>query len=500
MDINTPPYNATEDDLIADDYKIQGALSSMQGWVVPFGEHNFQFVNVLLGNTLGGYLAEKKGWTEKISTFNATYDWTEVAFKDMISGIFIAHTQLKSITSDEIPLSVAEIIKVAAIHQVTDIYGPIPYSKVGQNGELTAPYDSQESIYDQMFQTLTDAVNTLNAHRSEALNPKADQVYGGDLTRWIRFANSLKLRLAMRIVYADPQKAQQMAEEAVNHEVGVMTANTDNAYVYHPVQNLYFMLTQQWGDYRASADIVSYMNGFEDPRREVFFTESTFTKEDGANIVNGFYGLRCGIKGTDAAQGANYSNMKVAKSDKLSWFNAAEVAFLCAEGALRQWNMGGSAEDFYKQGIRLSFEEWGVSGADEYAASSATPGDYKDPKMGYSHSASSRVSIAFNSGDDFEQNLERIITQKWIANYRVTGVEAWAEFRRTGYPKLMNAPFNQSHGVISSTGFARRMEYPLDEFTNNPIYYQQAVSELLKGADNMATRVWWDCNPNTSNQ
>ena len=498
-EINTPPYNATEDDLIADDYKIQGAMTAMQGWVVPFEEHDFQFVNVLLGSTLGGYLSEAKGWTEKISIYNATFDWTEVAFRNIISGIFIAHTQLKDVTEDVIPLSVAEIIKVAALHQVTDIYGPIPYSKVGQNGELMAPYDSQENIYKQMFATLNQAIETLTLHRGEALNRKTDQVFEGDLTRWIRFANSLKLRLAMRVVYADPALARQMAEEAVAHEVGVMTSNGDNAYINHPIQNLYFLLTQQWGDYRASADIVSYMNGFKDPRREKFFSESTFTSADG-QIVNGYIGLRRGIKGSDSSQGAAYSNMQVGKMDKMCWMNASEVTFLRAEGALRGWQMGGDAEALYRQGVSLSFEEWGVSGADNYLDSSSLPGDYNDPKLGYSTSATSTATVRWESSDSFEKNLERIITQKWIANWRATGVEAWAEFRRTGYPKLMPAPYNQSHGVISATGFARRMEYPQDEYSKNPEYYQQAVSTLLKGADNMATRVWWDCNPNTKNQ
>ena len=170
--INTPPYDATEEDMTADDYKIQGALTSMQGWVVPFAEHDFQFVDVLLGATLGGYLAEHKGWTEKISTYNPTYDWTEVAFKNIVSGIFIAHTQLRGATDDPVPLAVAEIVKVAALHRVTDIYGPIPYSQVGHNGELTAPYDAQKSIYEQMFAALDKAVATLTAHRAEAPQPE----------------------------------------------------------------------------------------------------------------------------------------------------------------------------------------------------------------------------------------------------------------------------------------------------------------------------------------
>ncbi len=498
--INTPPYDATEEDMTADDYKIQGALTSMQGWGVPFAEHDFQFVDVLLGATLGGYLAEHKGWTEKISTYNPTYDWTEVAFKNIVSGIFIAHTQLRGATDDPVPLAVAEIVKVAALHRVTDIYGPIPYSQVGHNGELTAPYDAQKSIYEQMFAALDKAVATLTAHRAEALNPKADRIFGGDLTGWIRYANSLKLRLAVRTVYADPEGARRRAEEAVLHEVGVMTDNAHNATAVHPVQNLYFLLTQQWGDYRAAADIVSCMNGYDDPRRERYFALSTFTAADGAGIVNGYYGLRRGIKGSDASQGAGYSNMSVDKTTPMRWMNAAEVAFLRAEGALRGWSMGADAQTLYERGIALSFEEWGVANPEAYAAGTSKPGDYVDPKLGYSASAMSTVAVRYDAADDFERNLERIVTQKWIACWRTTGVEAWSEFRRTGYPRLWPSPHNQSGGVIAPNAFARRMAYPQDEYAKNPVHYREAVATLLGGPDDMATRVWWDCNPNTKNR
>ena len=201
----------------------------------------------------------------------------------------------------------------------------------------------------------------------------------------------------------------------------------------------------------------------------------------------------------DSNGGNLCSNVKVGMNDKMQWINAAEATFLRAEGALRGWNMGADAQTLYEDAIRLSFEQWGVSGAEAYIANSAsTPEDYTDlSSKGYSGNFSSKVTVAWDLGADFEKNLERIITQKWIANWRGTGIEGWFEFRRTGYPALLATGANLSNGVIAEDGFARRLPYPVNELTNNTANYRAAVSDLLKGADNMATRVWWDCNPRT---
>lgn len=152
--------------------------------------------------------------------------------------------------------------------------------------------------------------------------------------------------------------------------------------------------------------------------------------------------------------------------------------------------MGGSAKSFYEEGIRLSFEQWGVSGADNYIADNTSmPEGYKDPAGLNSYSgATSKITIAWDDSDN-SGNLERIITQKWLANFPL-GLEAWAEYRRTGFPKLMPVVVNNSGGTVSSQRGARRLAYPQDERTNNAEYYQHAL-QMLGGADNMGTDVWW---------
>ena len=171
--------------------------------------------------------------------------------------------------------------------------------------------------------------------------------------------------------------------------------------------------------------------------------------------------------------------------------NAAEVAFLRAEGALRGWSMGGTAKEFYEQGVRLSFAQWEVQGADAYLADeTSTPALYTDPAGLNSYTgATSSITIAWDDEATEETNLERIITQKWLANFPL-GQEAWSEYRRTGYPKLMPIVVNNSGGIVSTERGARRLPYPQEERTNNLANYTSAVG-LLGGPDNMATDVWW---------
>ena len=179
------------------------------------------------------------------------------------------------------------------------------------------------------------------------------------------------------------------------------------------------------------------------------------------------------------------------------WMNASETSFLRAEGALRGWAMGGDARSLYEQGIALSFARFNLQGAEAYCADRyMQPADYRDSGgLGHSAPAQSSVTIAWNDAGAgaFEENLERIITQKWIANFPL-GSEAWAEYRRTGYPRLFPVVVNRNADVDPALG-ARRVAYPLAEYETNGDMIQAAVDSYLGGADRMSTRLWWDCNP-----
>lgn len=495
---NTNPYDASDEDLLRDDYRLRAAIISMQGNVMPINTFLYQFMEASLGNTYGGYMSDSNdGFMGKnFSCYTPEEHWLQFPFNNVIPDVYSSYLDITNNTQDPVLLSVADVLKVAAIHRVTDIYGHIPYSKVGNNGELEAPYDHQKDLYDIFFKQLDSAIETLTKYRTANFSAFADKVYGGVTEQWIKYANSLKLRLAMRVVYANPELAKQKAEEAVNHEVGVFKSNADNAFnqvAKSPIREV--MYDYNGGDSRISADITSYMNGYNDPRREAYFLKSTFTAADG-DIKNGYHGLRNGITIGTSATAQKYSNVNMSKLEgALLWMNAAECAFLQAEGALRNWNMqGASAENWYKIGIKLSFEQWGVSGADAYSNNTElTPESYRDPLgMNDNADAPATITIGWENSSDFEKNLERIITQKWIANFPL-GNEAWAEYRRTGYPRLMKVTENLSNGVVDHIMMARRLPYPRTEYTENTKYLNQAL-EMLGGPDNMATRVWWDCN------
>jgi hypothetical protein len=163
--------------------------------------------------------------------------------------------------------------------------------------------------------------------------------------------------------------------------------------------------------------------------------------------------------------------------------------------------MGGTAESFYNEGIRLSMDQWGVSS--EYATYVANetlvPETYTDPADLNTYNATlSNLTVKWDESALPEEKQERILIQKWIANYHL-GNEAWADYRRTGFPKLMPATDagNKSNGTVDSEKGARRMPYPQIEYTNNNNNVRQAVTDYLKGSDNMGTRIWWDCNPAT---
>jgi hypothetical protein len=289
-----------------------------------------------------------------------------------------------------------------------------------------------------------------------------------------------------------------MGEDAVSGEVGTMSDNSDNAFMTVSGTNPFEVIMYEYnnGDSRVCADITSYMNGYNDPRRSAYFTESTFDIAES----NGYIGLRTGVQIPGGNTVKQYSNMVVKTDSKVLWMNAAETAFLKAEGALRGWTMGlpevsasSAAEGFYRRGIELSFGQWGVSGADEYAEDNKnTPQLYTDPvNPGFSYTGTpASITIKWDSSADFETNLERIITQKWIADFPL-GLEAWAEYRRTGYPRLMKAQMNISGGKVSTERMARRLPYPQLEREDNTENYDYAVANLLKGPDNMGTDVWW---------
>ena len=508
LNINTNPYEVSKEQTLTDGYAIGAAITALCGTVVSTDVNTAQFTDCLLGGPMGGYYSTTGAFEKTIDNYNATDDWTRVfmASDRIIPTLYSNLNELKNITEDPVTLAIAQTIKVAAMLRVTDTYGPIPYTQIGQGGKITVPYDSQEAVYDAMFAELDEVIATLTENKLSGISPNADPVYDGTAVKWCKFANSLKLRMAMRIVYADPVKAKKYAEEAVSHEIGVFASNADNATLrtvafgdkgnplYTAIKYNQPTGCNTGGDTHAAADIICYMNGYNDPRRPVYFIPSEFEGFE-------YAGIRIRIeKPALNSVGRKYSGVNISPSDPLVWMNAAEVAFLKAEAkAVFDFNMGaGSAEEFYNEGVRLSFEQHNVAGYESYIMDDTSrPASYIDPAgLNNYSSVLSDITIKWDEGAPVEKKQERIITQKWIANFN-NGNEAWADYRRTNYPALMPASDagNKSDGLVSSEFGARRMKYPLAEYTNNGENVNAAVSQHLGGPDRMSTRLWWDCNP-----
>lgn len=503
--INRKDYQVDKEELGREGYNVGASLKGLQGLVIPTEEHLYQFVEALGAGAFAGYIGCTVEWTAKFETYNPPTDWQEAPFSDLITRTYPFYRDLLDETDDPVALALGKLLRVTIMHRVTDMYGPIPYSRIiSKTGEvsLTVSYDSQEEVYKQMFKELDEVSDVLkeNQNLSAEAFRKFDDVYQGDLSKWLKYTNSLKLRMAMRLTYVPKMKdeARRIAEEAVAG--GVITQNADNAFL-KVEENRAAMIFNDWNDQRVGADIISYMNGYKDPRREKMFTTIKMTVYDEnfqPQEIDGYAGIRIGIDVTtkDEVTGA-YSKPIITNTSPYMWMNAAEITFLRAEGALRGWNMGADARSLYNEAIALSFEQYEVSGAEAYSSNMTDiPESYSDPKFIYTdwEGPRSTITIGWEDGEaNFERNLERIITQKWIANFPL-GVEAWNEFRRTGYPHLMPVIENKSGGSISSEHMIRRLWYPPIEYTENLQNINLAIG-MLGGPDNGGTRLWWDKKP-----
>jgi hypothetical protein len=498
---NTNPSSVTAAQAAGDFQYIGGYLPDMQENIFSPVDYIYQIQQNLNADMFSGYMmSPDDGFGPNNTNYFMRSDWNFQQFD--LGNQHIMHdwaqVKAKARPQDQHFVAMALILKVEGMHRVTDMYGPIPYSQYGSNA-FFVPYDSQQAVYTRFFSELDTAVNTLTAYIKA--NPGAtpfkpyDLVYGGDYKQWLKFANTLRLRLAMRIVYADATTAQAQAEKAVADPNGLLSTTSDDAYLNMvnglTYQNPLWNITNAYGDVSMSAAIKSIIEGYNDPREAAYFLPSAY---DGK-----FEGIRQGQNITTAVY-AGFSLLNVQATTPMEIMAASESYFLRAEGALRGWNMGsGSAQTFYQQGVTLSFQEKGVAMPANYlsdASSTAVP--YVDPTNSTNNvSAGSpylnNITIAWNSAASFEQNLQRIITQKWLAIYP-DGEEAWCDFRRTGYPKLFPVVVNNSGGTISTTAFVKRIPFASDEDANNPKGVATGVT-ALGGPDNGGTKLWWDKNP-----
>jgi hypothetical protein len=504
--MNTDPKNLTVDNLTQSEY---GAIVKAAMYTPAFlgdpARGPFQLTQSLFSDIYGGYFATTAP-NFNSDKFILVGGWLNGAFNYFYASAAPQIKYAEDFAAEngyELENAMMKVWRVWAYHRMTDYWGPIPYSEFG-NRERSVPYDAQEDIYADFFTTLGEAITVLQSNSgSTSFLGNNDLVYGGNVTNWLKFANTLRLRLAMRVKYVAPQLSRTEAEKsasvgefiATNDENAVIETNAD-------FRNPYNTITQ-WGEFRMSADMESILKGYEDPRIQYYAAPAAEPDptDDPAGVSFPYEGMRNG-QSQVAKQGNNFNALASDMAPEYTVpggagpgfvaMNAAESYFLRAEGALEGWNMGGTAQSFYDQGIVVSHEQYGLDGnnlaGNPYVASPNTPASYNGVVP-----APSDVPVAFDAGGSAERQLEQIITQKWISLYP-NSQEAWAEKRRTGYPTFYER-LNTDNPAIPVNTVPRRVPFVDGEFTTNAEAVNAAVSNLLGGQDNGTTKLWWDAKP-----
>ena len=411
---------------------------------------------------------------------------------------------------------IALIYKVFVMQQLTDLWGPIPYTKAG-SGDEKIPYESQKEVYYKMFEDLNKAISSLTSEvqKVPGLNifGPGDMIYNGDASKWVKFGNTLRLRLAMRISNIDPEKAKLEAEAAASG--ATLETNADDALCavtsWTSTGNGLPRMESFFQDVM-STSMESFMVGYNDPRiseywspvvKDITMDASGYLTEFKSNI-GGYHGMTRGFETVWYSYFRSHSKFGPRFKDgkqlvtPINMMHAAEAYFLKAEGAWRGWNMGsGTAQSFYEKGIEISIKQWkGTSysqtAISSYINSTATPVapqnyPYNDPPM-------TNIPVKFSS--DRTIQYEQIHTQKWIALFPVS-TEAWAEFRRTRLPKLYRKKYSVNALIIPSTGqIQTRCRFPDSEYIANAAEVEKATLLLKGGVDLENVPLWWDVNPN----
>ena len=512
--VNTNEFELLPEEGLMDGISIGGPITAMQKCVFPVGTqadgtsvaNRYQTAYNLAADCWSGYFGQNNNWGGPNNLNYFLKDgWVASSYTESYSTVVPLWQDLKGKTETQFPevFALAQILKISAWHKATDMFGPIPYKEAGK-GLITVPYDSQEEVYKSMFKELSDAIEVLTKYADNGnskLLPNADAVYAGDVHKWVVYANSLMLRLAMRVYYADAALSKQYALQAVNHPYGVMKSKDDEAKMERGAslefKNNLDVLINQYNECRMGSSMLAYLGGYQDPRLPKYFNTSTVSQA----VTVGTYGKYSGVPtGHDVSSNDAFkdsSRPAITSTTPTYWMRASEVYFLLAEAALHGFAVGGTAESLYEKGIEMSFEENGIASSEvaDYMSSGLKPSAYSfhltNPSVNVDAPALTQATTEWTGTD--EEKLEKIMIQKWIALYP-NGQEAWTEYRRTGYPKLHSAISNYSNGEVDSEVGIRRMRFPTNKSTSaEDIANLESARKLLRGGlDKAGTRLWWD--------
>lgn len=512
-DINTDLSGITGDDMKVDFNNLGIPLDIIQQGIYfnyDFGKGKnwpYQLMQNLNADMFSGYMHDYKplnGGSHN-SDYNLQDGWNGTDWGYTYAYVMPQIKKLEDSTRVAYPsvYAVAKILKVEAMHRVSDIYGPIVYTYFGNETERYKP-ETQQEAYAAFFRDLEEAIGLLEAYRES--DRKEPDISGFDLlldgrpVSWIRFANSLRMRLAVRIAMADPVKAKEEFLKSFHHPSGVFEQPTERVAVStrNGYQNPLGEINRVWGEVYMNASMESILVGYEDPRLGLYFEpclDDVVIDGDKTLLLKGRYkGIRQGVCFSHTLY-ASHSKIYVNQDTEPILMTAAEIWFLRAEAALRGWTSE-SPSNCYRNGVVTSFRQWGADGVEEYLLSDRIGAGYKDVfDPANDIEARCRVSPKWEEGASGEVKLEKILTQKWLALFP-EGCEAWAEQRRTGYPRLFPVRFNNSKdGCIDTETMIRRLDFPGDLADTDASLYE-ALVRALGVPDHAGSRLWWDTGRN----
>jgi hypothetical protein len=417
-----------------------------------------------------------------------------VYYQNVIKYTHDVIVRTKTLTARSNLYNMARIFQAYAFMILTDEYGDIPYSQggAGYSDQVFFPkYDGQQSIYTDIIKELTEASAALNA---AGTIETSDVLYAGNVAKWKKFGFSLLLRAGMRIAKADAAKAQATVQAAFAG--GVITDNADNAYMRHdanytqPVggtlnstEAANFYLTKPFvdqlkstNDPRLSAIAIRYVGATSGNGQTVAVGNTSAAVQIGMPIGKDNGTIVAAATSDGLASFYDYSQADRRRINKVSsplfFVTAGQTNLLLAEARFKGWITTGTAAQFFSDGIKAHMDQMAT-----FDAGCAVAAGARDTYI---------AANPLTGGTE----LQQINTQYWIASF-LNGPEAFANFRRSGYPALTPNPYGQpSNPDVPNGTFIRRLTYPTSELSVNTANVNAAIAS--QGPDKLSTRVWWD--------